>query len=142
MKKLLNFLLFTLLILISYRLYLKTSNNLDTISININGQEYKLEIAKTITQKATGLSNRSSLCKNCGMIFVYQIESYYPFWMKDTLIPLDIIWLDKNGQVVDIKTGQPMDLTPLKNQKPAQYIIELNAGSGLKIGDSIAIPQL
>ena len=61
----------------------------------INGQEYNLEIATTLTQKQQGLMNRSGLCSNCGMIFVSASEMPQIFWMKNTLIPLDIIFLNK-----------------------------------------------
>lgn len=116
----------------------KKQTSTNTIEININGTKYNLEIAQTIFEKSRGLSKRTELCPNCGMIFIYQNEGTYPFWMKDTLIPLDIIWLDKTGKVIDIKTGKPNDLTPLTNSAPAQYIIELNPNvSGLKIGDVI-----
>ncbi len=142
MKKLLNFLLLIFLVIVVGRLFSKTSSQLDLVTITINGNKFKLEVAKTMAQKAKGLSDRSRLCKNCGMIFVYQNLGYYPFWMKNTYIPLDIIWLDDKGVVVDIKTGQPLDLSPLTNQLPAQYIIELNPGTGIKIGDTIAIPTL
>lgn len=132
---------FSLIVIFIFALFYfwpKKQNQTNTIDIDINGAKYNLEIAKTIFEKSKGLSNRSNLCQNCGMIFIYQNEDIYPFWMKDTLIPLDIIWLDKNGQVVDIKTGKPNDLTSLTNQTQAQYIIELNPNiSGLKIGDFV-----
>jgi len=143
MKKLLIFSLLIIFFLAVFYFWPKKNSQTNTINIDINGTKYNLEIAKTIFEKSKGLSKRSELCSNCGMIFIYQNEAIYPFWMKDTLIPLDIIWLDKNGKVVDIKTGKPNDLTPLPNQTPAQYIIELNPNvSGLKIGDVINIPTI
>jgi len=79
------------------------------------------------------------------MIFVYQTEFIYPFWMKNTLIPLDIIWIDKNGTVVDIIQAKPNDLSILTPKSKAQYIIELNKDTStnlnLKIGDQIQVPQ-
>lgn len=141
MKKLLIYSLLTIFIFGLIYFWPKKQNQSNTIDIDINGTKYNLEIAQTIFEKSRGLSKRSGLCPNCGMIFVYQAESIYPFWMKDTLIPLDIIWVDGQGKVVDIKTGKPNDLTPLVNQTPAQYIIELNPNvSGLKIGDIIDFP--
>jgi uncharacterized protein len=113
----------------------------------IKNKKFTLEIAKTISQKAKGLSNRTSLCNNCGMIFVYNSEGFYPFWMKDTLIPLDMIWINNNNEIVSIYTAIPeinkplTQLTIYRNDKPAKNIIELNAGEanklGLKIGEKI-----
>jgi len=122
-----------------------------SISISIKNQPFNLEIAKTIAQKSKGLSDRLSLCPECGMIFVFDKEGIQPFWMKDTLIPLDMVWLNKSGQVVEIITAIPesnTQMTKLKiyqNSKPALYVIELNAGTTeklyLKIGDTIKIPS-
>jgi len=129
-----------------YKLFIKNSP-LETINITINNKKFDLEVAKSLNQKSQGLSNRSSLCPNCGMIFIYPKEGIYPFWMKETLIPLDMIWVNKNGIVTDIVTANPEPNTPItkltlyRNTSPAQYIIELNANQSqeikLKIGDQI-----
>lgn len=141
MKKLFKFSFIIVVILFVY-LFFKKPKYQNPISLVANDSKYNLEIADTIFEKSKGLSGRDFLCPNCGMIFIYHQEGIYPFWMKDTKIPLDIIWLDKNGRVVDIKTGKPHDLTPLSNQTPAQYIIELNTNSGFKIGDFVDITQV
>jgi len=116
-----------------------------TIDITIKNKTFSLEIAKSTIQKSMGLSNRNSLCPNCGMIFVYRIESTYPFWMKNTLIPLDIIWVNKQGVVVDIIQGKPNNLSILTPKSKALYIIELNLDTStnlnLNIGDHIQIPK-
>jgi len=126
--------------LIIFFLSQKRSNK--TIPIQIDNKTFNLGIANNPLSRSRGLSKRKSLCQNCGMIFVYQKESVYPFWMKNTNFPLDILWLDKTGQVVDIKQGQPQSLDILKNSTPAQYIIELPTGSTtLNIGDIISLPH-
>lgn len=117
-----------------------------TISLTIKNQSYRLEIAQTILQQAKGLSNRKFLCSNCGMIFPFSSESIHPFWMKDTSIPLDIIWLNQQGRVVSIITGKPNDTTIIQNTSPAKFVIELNTSDSQKlnlaIGDTINIPNL
>lgn len=134
MQKYLPVIIVIITIGLVYRLLSKNPTNNSTINLNIKNEKFNLEIAKTLTQKSRGLSNRSSLCSNCGMIFVYQKEGTYPFWMKDTLIPLDIIWISNQGVITDIVTANPQPNTPItkltlyQNTKPAQYIIELNAG--------------
>lgn len=113
---------------------------LQTTEILINNQKFIVEIATTPAQKSRGLMYRSSLCPNCGMLFDFGVEGQYPFWMKNTLIPLDVIWLNQNGLVVDIKTGQPQDTKYLTNSQPARYVLETNPNAtGLKIGDVLFI---
>jgi len=122
-----------------------------TTNINIKGQSFSLEIAKTIIQRSVGLSKRSSLCPNCGMIFVFETDGLYPFWMKDTLISLDMVWINSNHEVVSILTATPepnildSQLKQYQNSIPARYVIELNSGTAekinLKIGDKIDIPS-
>ena len=69
----------------------------------------------------------------------------YSFWMKNTLIPLDIAWIDVDGKIVDIIQAKANDLSILTPKAKSQYIIELNAGTAnilnLNIGDKINIPQ-
>jgi len=140
MPKYLSIIIVIIAIGFVYRLLSKNPTNNSTINLNIKNEKFNLEVAQTLTQKSRGLSNRSSLCSNCGMIFVYQKEGTYPFWMKDTLIPLDIIWISSRGVVTDIVTANPQPNTPItkltlyQNTKPAQYIIELNANRSQEIG--------
>ncbi|HPT65940.1 MAG TPA: DUF192 domain-containing protein [Candidatus Woesebacteria bacterium] len=123
--------------------YLPTSN---FIKIKIADTDYKIELAKTSSQKIKGLSDRESLCPKCGMLFIFGFETDLPFWMKNTLIPLDMIWLDKTGKIVDIKTATEVNSQKIyTNQSPAQYVLELNANDSkklnLKIGDIISLPN-
>ena len=124
--------------------YLPPTNS---IRIKIGNSNYNVELATTIAQKTKGLSGRDTLCKNCGMLFTFGFETNLPFWMKDTLIPLDMIWLDKNGKIVDIQTASEINSTKIyQNQTPAQYVLELNANDSqkinLKIGDIIDLSKL
>ena len=124
--------------------YLPPANS---IKMKIGNSNYNIELATTIAQKTKGLSGRDSLCKNCGMLFTFGFETNLPFWMKDTLIPLDMIWLDKNGKIVDIQTVTEINSTKIyQNQTPAQYVLELNANDSqkinLKIGDIINLSKL
>ena len=147
-KSLILILIFPLIIIaiLIWRLffYLPSTNFID---IKINNTNYKIELAKTISQKTKGLSQREKLCSNCGMLFIFGYETELPFWMKDTLIPLDMIWLDKNGKIVDIKTAIETNSTKIyRNQSPAQYVLELNVNDSqklnLKIGDIIDISKI
>ncbi len=105
----------------------------------------KVVVAKTEEEIARGLMFRENLEQDKGMLFIFQEEGEYSFWMKNTLIPLDIIWINKNKEVVFISGNtQPCkeyacpDIDPAKN---AKYVLEINGNIskniGLKVGDII-----
>lgn len=118
----------------------------------IKGKEYNLEVAVTLSQKEEGLMNRQQLCSHCGMIFVSSVEMPQIFWMKNTLIPLDIVFLDKDGVVINIANAVPEPGTPdsqlqlYRSSRNAKYAIELNAGDSQKLqlvsGDKIDLSAL
>lgn len=91
-----------------------------------------VELATTQAQQEQGLMNRTSLNKNNGMFFIFSNEGNYPFWMKNTLIPLDIIWIDSNNKIVFIKqNAEPCKtiICPIVNPNVnAKYVLEINAG--------------
>ncbi|MCU4743220.1 DUF192 domain-containing protein [Natronoglomus mannanivorans] len=93
-----------------------------------------LEVAANGTERAEGLMYRESLPENHGMVFVYADEDQRSFWMKNTLIPLDIIYLDSDGTVLNVEEAEPQpdasdsDLERYHSDGPAQYVIELDQG--------------
>jgi len=102
---------------------------------------FDVELAITIEEMARGLMSREKLEENKGMLFIYEKEQIHGFWMKDTLIPLDIIWLNKNKEVVFIKKnaepcGNLICIPTIPPQK-AQYVLEINAGLADKINLNI-----
>lgn len=124
----------------------------NTVHLKLGSTDYSLEIAKTIPQQTQGLMNRTALCPNCGMIFVFGFDMVQTFWMKNTLIPLDMIFVDKNGKIDTILTAIPQpgiadsQLTLYKSHSPVRYVIELNAGDAQKLslrpGDILSLPEL
>lgn len=110
---------------------------------------FKVEVASTPEQRMIGLMGRKSLEKDKGVLFVFERAGRYPFWMKNTLIPLDIIWLNSDGEVVSIKeNAQPCDLDEcpiIESEKEADYVLELNGGIaaeiGLIVGEKMDIKQ-
>ena len=108
---------------------------------------FDVEIANTDIRRAQGLMGINSLDENKGMLFVFNKEDNYSFWMKNTLIPLDIIWMDKGGKVIFIKeNAQPCtnDNCPyIISDTKAKYVLEINAGKAgeinLKTGDNLDI---
>lgn len=104
--------------------------NLETTTIWINNQPFKALIADTISKRIKGLSNRGSLPKDEAMLFVFDKCDYHGFWMKDMNFPIDIIWLNEEKVIVDIKTNIEPKTWPkifYPNQL-AYYGIEINAG--------------
>ena len=105
---------------------------------------FSVELALAQEEQARGLMFREFLNEDKGMLFVYDEEKIYNFWMKNTLIPLDIIWINSNKEVVYIKhEAQPCNdlcesISPKEN---AQFVLEINAGITEKlniiIGDEI-----
>lgn len=109
-----------------------------------NSSEFELEIAETREQWTIGLMNRRNMDKEKGMVFIFPEESMQAFWMKNTYIPLDIIFLDSNQEVVNIeKNAVPLNETNrYRSISPARYVIELNAGVSdkynIKPGDTVS----
>ncbi len=110
-------------------------------------QVISLEIAETQDEKSLGLSFRENLEENTGMLFVYTVPGMYSFWMKDMLFSIDIIWLDENFNVINIKRDLSPDTYPTSfvSQSPAQYVLEVYAGFAkdheIKIGERLTIQK-
>ena len=120
------------------------------IVVKIKEKPFLMEIAKTSEERKLGLMYKESLDSNKGMIFIYNKEKKHPFWMKNTMIPLDIIWLNKSKKVVYIsKNTQPCkqnDCLRIKPNRISIYVLEINANLsdklGLSIGDLIEFDDL
>ena len=88
------------------------------------------------------MSGRISLGEDKGMLFLSH-EGQIAMWMKDTLIPLDMLFFDEENHIVYIRTAKPLDLTVISYNKPVTGVIELNGGIcdklGIKPGDSILL---
>ena len=119
-------------------------SGLPTASMRIGFQTFDLEIAKTPDELETGLMNRNSMPADHGMIFVFAAPQELHFWMKDTRIPLDIIFLDSGGKVVSIHHMKAFDMTTITSGGFSQYAIELNldavAAAGVQPGDQLVLP--
>lgn len=113
----------------------------DTIQLSIAGGIFDIEVANTPRKRQQGLMFRNSLAETAGMIFVYQAPGDNKIWMKNTLIPLTVIWLSHDARIIDIKKLFPcrQPECPIYSvDEPSKYIIELHAGfNSLKPGDYI-----
>jgi len=152
-KKILTIALFCFLIFIFFLIALYHIETILSLSqkrvekICFEKKCFKIETAEDEEERKTGLMFRDNLEKDKGMLFIFENEGIHGIWMKNTLIPLDIIWLDKNMEVVYIKENAlPCEKDPCpsyKNNIPAKYVLEINAGKAekikLKIGDRAKI---
>ncbi|MDR6302017.1 DUF192 domain-containing protein [Mesonia maritima] len=107
--------------------------------------ELEIELAEDSYEHQTGLMHRESMEENRGMLFVYGNDKPRPnFYMKNTYIPLDMIYINSNQKVVDIyRNAKAMDETPIPSEALAQYVLEVNSGMAdkwnLTVGDSVII---
>lgn len=119
-------------------------SGLATVDMRIGSQTYTLEVANTDAARQKGLMERDSMPADHGMIFVFEDTRELSFWMKNTRIPLEILYLDDGGRVVSIREMKPYDRSSVPSDGPAKYAIELNVGqvkeSGVKPGDVLEIP--
>ena len=121
---------------------------LRTVTIDSDGGEVevRVEIADSPDEQATGLMNRTALGENRGMLFVFPDEAERSFWMRNTLIPLSIAYMDSQGRIVDIQDMKPLDDEEphYVSAEPARYALEVNRGffdeRGVEVGDRAELP--
>lgn len=107
------------------------------INIEIGGKKYLVEVAITQEEKETGLQGRTKLEDSEGMLFDFSNEvGSISMWMKDTLIPLDIVFINDDEEVVYVGEGVPNTETQMTVQNVA-YVLEVNSGSGIQEGDEL-----
>ena len=106
------------------------------IKIKLGDKEYNVKEAKTQEEKEKGLMNVKELPSNEGMIFYYDKPDLVEIWMKNTLIPLDIIYINEDQEVIAVEHGQPEDDT-LLGHDDTMYVVEVNQGSNIKEGDTL-----
>ena len=103
---------------------------------------FTVEIAETEAERAQGLMFRSRLAPDAGMLFIYPADRRLSMWMKNTLIPLDMLFVASNGKVVGIhERAVPHSLRPIASPVPARAVVELPGGTvgrlGIRVGDRV-----
>ena len=113
-------------------------------SIILGEVEVFVEIADSPDEWERGLMFRESLKENSGMLFIFKDSKERNFWMKNTLVELDIIFINKNFEIVNIKNAIPCEKEPCESYEsvlPAKYVLEVNSGfaekNNLNIGDGL-----
>lgn len=105
------------------------------IKIEIGNKEYKVKLAETDEQQEQGLQNVDKLEDDEGMLFIFDEEENIWFWMQDTTIPLDVIFINEELEVTQVLKGEPNSEEMLEGR--AAYVLEVNQNSGIKVGDEL-----
>ena len=105
-------------------------------------QHFTVEIAETREQHAQGLMYRRRMAADAGMLFIYKTPQSASFWMKNTFIPLDMLFIGVDGKIVNIQERTvPQSQSPVRSKGPVLAILELNGGTtsrlGIKPGDEV-----
>ena len=118
------------------------SNEKIEVSIYNKNIKFSVEVAKTIEERRRGLMYRKKLLNNEGMLFIFPREKIIQLWMKNTYIPLDVIFISENKVIVDIqKNMERLSETIIKSKVKSRYALEFNAGLinklDIRIGDKV-----
>jgi uncharacterized membrane protein (UPF0127 family) len=130
------------------KIFPKGPTPIEKTQVKIADLKVLAEVAKNPAQRAKGLSGRTSLKDNEGMLFVFDREDRYPFWMKEVLIPLDFIWISRDKTVADITpNAQPEPEKPqsqlriYRSAVPVLYALEVKANltreKNIRVGDEV-----
>jgi len=102
----------------------------------INNKKYNVFIAKTEEEQEKGLQNIDKLPENEGMLFIFEEPQEISFWMKNTNIPLDIVFINEDLEVISVKEGIP-NSEELITEQDVMYVLEVNSNSEIQKGDDI-----
>jgi uncharacterized protein len=107
--------------------------------VELSGQRYQVEVADDDAERARGLMFRDELPADHGMLFIHDEQGPQSYWMKNTRIPLDILYFDNDRKLVsqqrDVPPCSAGDLCPpYPSEVPARYVLELNAGDAMRLG--------
>jgi len=134
--------LFILIVVVMYFVFQKKTTEVIFIKKNL---KVKAELAETLWEQSRGLMGRKNLDEFEGMLFVFIDEAPRSFWMKDTLIPLDLIFISRDKKITEIKHNfEPClisDCSIYRSQNKVRYVLEVNGGfceqHGVEVGDEL-----
>ncbi len=108
----------------------------DTEKISVYGKDLEVYLADTPRIRTRGLSNKTYLPEEKGMLFVFEKPDQYSFWMKDMKFSIDMVWIDEEGKVIFVKENATPESYPalFTPPKPALYVLEVNAGYARELG--------
>lgn len=116
-----------------------------TIETAMGRFEFTVELADTRARRSQGLQHRRTLAADAGMLFDYKESRPVAMWMKNTVVPLDMLFIDAQGRVAHVvENTEPSSLTPIPSGEPVRAVLELNAGTarrlGIRTGDRVHHP--
>ncbi len=121
----------------------------ETLIVESGGKEHRfvVEVAASEQQRAMGLMFREEMAADHGMLFVFEGEGDRYFWMKNTPLPLDILFIGATGRIVGIAADTiPYSEAVIPSGAPARFVLELNAGTsarlGMNVGDTASSPSM
>jgi hypothetical protein len=118
--------------------------HLETAQLVVGPLQFTCWVAKTPEARQVGLMPVRSLGPDQGMLFVFPTESVVFFWMRDTVVPIDLCYLANDGTILDVLQMTPLDETPRPSSTPVALALEIPAGvlaaNGLGVGDQVVIP--
>lgn len=113
----------------------------ETVTLTLRGREVTAEVAATPAERGRGLMFRERLAPDAGMLFVYEVAEIQHMWMKNTLIPLSVAFIDGHGRIVSISDMAPLSETIHSSAAPARFALEMNQGwfarHGVRAGDRV-----
>lgn len=119
----------------------RSAAGLEQIALVVGESPVVAEVADTPPLRSQGLMNRPSMAPGHGMVFVYPDERPRSFWMKNTLLPLSIAYIDQRGVIVHMADMMPLDESPVPSMQPAMYALEMPQGwfdsHGVAVGMSV-----
>ncbi|MFC1700686.1 DUF192 domain-containing protein [Patescibacteria group bacterium] len=135
-----------IIIALLFPIYFITESNKSENLVCFSKKCIQVEIADTHEKRQRGLMFRNELAEDKGMLFIFETTKVYSFWMKNTYIPLDIIWIDENLQIVHIENATPClteNCISYSPNAPAKYVVEANSGfsekNNIRAGDTVKI---
>ena len=118
--------------------------NLPRVRLSAGMHQIDAQVAATQEQRMTGLMHRREMPQHEGMLFVFEHPAQQCFWMKNTLLPLSVAFVEDDGTIANIDEMQPQTLDSHCSAKPVRYVLEMNKGwfskKGIKAGQKLAGP--
>ncbi len=125
-------------------LLISCGSGLEKVTVKIKGTPLTVEIAGTDSERQHGLMNRNKLGKYAGMLFVFKKDQHLSFWMKNTLIPLSIAFLSREGKILEIEDMKPMSERIIRSKYSSRFALEVNKGFfneiNASVGDYVEFP--